>query len=402
MNILFVSITPIEYNSSANIQNMCIIKGLKKLGHSVDILTSESAKNISYYDASFDVYEDCKIFRLKQSSAYSSYRQLTEFKKEGKLAKLLKTIKILVNKIYKIANVYEWVRLLIKDIPNIEFDNFDYDIILSASDPKASHLLAIELKNLFPNSKGKWVQYWGDPMYADITLKKNIKKILVKREEKRLIKFADRIIYSTPFTLEAQKKLYPEHSSKMSYVHQGYIERPLKLIESNSNGDKKNIIMSYAGSYPSAIRNIIPLYEAMEHLNNVRLNICGKGDMHLSNTKNVKILDMLPFNEVSELEKESDIIICLCNNRGTQIPGKVYYTANYNKPIIIILDGELQDEMYEYFSKFNRYILCKNNKKSIIEAVTNTIESYNSLTYAAPSNLSPEAVAQYILDSVSK
>ena len=39
MKILFVSMVPLEYNTSATIQNKGIIRGLSALGHDIDIMT---------------------------------------------------------------------------------------------------------------------------------------------------------------------------------------------------------------------------------------------------------------------------------------------------------------------------------------------------------------------------
>jgi hypothetical protein len=56
------------------------------------------------------------------------------------------------------------------------------------------------------------------------------------------------------------------------------------------------------------------------------------------------------------------------NKKGTQIPGKIYHYAATNKPVLIILDGEFEQQMEQYFNSFERYSCCQNQVASIDEA----------------------------------
>ena len=77
------------------------------------------------------------------------------------------------------------------------------------------------------------------------------------------------------------------------------------------------------------------------------------------------------------IEEETDILICICNKKGTQIPGKIYHYAATNKPILIILDGEKKEELKTYFEKFKRYNICQNTEESIMENINKIIKEKN-------------------------
>lgn len=88
MNILFVSMLPFAAQTSATIQNKCIIKGLKQLGHNVDALTLEPSEDALSFDPSMnDVGEwlgNC--YFLEPSFIYSALRAKKHHVEESNLA----------------------------------------------------------------------------------------------------------------------------------------------------------------------------------------------------------------------------------------------------------------------------------------------------------------------------
>src|SRR5699024_6082318 len=96
------------------------------------------------------------------------------------------------------------------------------------------------------------------------------------------------------------------------------------------------------------------------------LTIVGDSDIKLKRTANINILKRQP---IDNYEAESDLLVCMLNKSGTQIPGKVFHYAATNKPILLLLDGEHGNEIGKYFSEFNRYYICNNN----IEEIENMI-----------------------------
>ena len=262
-----------------------------------------------------------------------------------------------------------------------------FDLIISSSDPKSSHLIAEKLIELNPNIAKKWIQYWGDPFVGDINKNSIIPANVIKKEEKRLIGLCDEVIYVSPFTLEQQQKNYPEYKDKMKFIPIPYIKE--KIYEKVSN---PKITLGYFGDYKSNDRNIKPLYNTITKNNEYYLNICGNSDIKLEVKENISIRPRQRMNVIEELEKKSDILVCICNRKGTQIPGKIYHYAATNKPILIILDGDKKEELRKYFDSFSRYKLCENTEEDIMEAVKDIINE--RVEYKPLNLLSSEKVAE--------
>ena len=64
-----------------------------------------------------------------------------------------------------------------------------------------------------------------------------------------------------------------------------------------------------------------------------------------------------------------DILVCLLNSRGTQIPGKIYNYAGTNKEILVIEDGEYGPQIRAFFEPYHRYTFVQNSKEAIKEVL---------------------------------
>lgn len=381
MKILYITSTPLEYNSSANMRNIAIIKGLQQLGNEVSSLSSEAVNSSIYSDDISEIINVKNRYWLKlgaiQNNITNNINQKNNFKK------------IIKNRIYKIYtkfSIYDPKKTLVSKVSK-DFIKEKFDLIISSSDPKSSHLIAERLIELNPNITKKWIQYWGDPFVGDINKNSIIPANVIKREEKRLIGLCDEVVYVSPFTLEQQQKNYPEYKDKMKFVPIPYIEEKIFTTGSNSK-----VTLGYFGDYKSSDRNIKPLYETIIKNNDCYLNICGNSDIKLEEKENVSIRPRQKMNVVEELEKNSDILVCICNKKGTQIPGKIYHYAATNKPILIILDGDKKEELRKYFESFNRYKLCENTEEDIMKAVKDIINE--KVEYKPLTLLSSEKIAK--------
>ena len=385
MKILYITSTPLEYNSSANMRNVAIIKGLQQLGNEVSSLSSEAVNSSIYSDDISEIINVKNRYWLKlgaiQNNITNNINQKNNFKK------------IIKNRIYKIYtkfSIYDPKKTLVSKVSK-NFIKEKFDLIISSSDPKSSHLIAERLIELNPNITKKWIQYWGDPFVGDINKNSIIPSNVIKREEKRLIGLCDEVVYVSPFTLEQQQKNYPEYKDKMKFVPIPYIEEKIFTKVSNSK-----VTLGYFGDYKSSDRNIKPLYDAIIKDNDCYLNICGNSDIKLEVKENVSIRPRQKMNVVEELEKNSDILVCICNKKGTQIPGKIYHYAATNKPILIILDGDKKEELRKYFESFNRYKLCENTEEDIIKAIKDIINE--RVEYKPLSLLSSEKIAKEFIE----
>lgn len=410
MNILFVSMVPFENNTSATIQNKGIVKGLVELGHVVDTMTLEPTSNAISYDESMndisDIVRDTYYIELnpqyakfmakkpsdksEESSNHNSSNQLS--------TKLKKGIRSIFKMLYDNTSIFDAQKSNVNQVSKLKINYDSYDIIISASDPKSSHLIVEKIFKNHLKLKAKWIQYWGDPMFNDITRKKDWRDSLVKYHEMRLIKKADKIVYASPLTLKVQEETYPDQGSKMDYASQVFLNDTFKN-ESVYNSNSTSTTVGYFGAYHSKVRNIMPLYKAALD-SEYNLNICGPSDIKLKCTENIKVFGMVPYKEATRMEENSDILVTICNSSGTQIPGKIYYCSGYNKPIIVVLDGEYKEELRAYLETFDRYILCDNDSESILKAFEKARNELQSKKRSINEQLTPKYMGEKILNGL--
>ncbi|HOA81603.1 MAG TPA: hypothetical protein PKK61_11165 [Defluviitaleaceae bacterium] len=409
MKVLFVSMVAFETNASATIQNKGIIRGLSALNYDIDIVTLEPDQNaISFDDSMNDIKQlvnntyyikaDWKyaLLRAKKKNDKTKTGENNRRKLSGIL---LQKIRVFIKKLYDQISIFDAQKINVKGISKIQADYSKYDLIISSSDPKSSHLLALRILEKSKNCKAKWIQYWGDPMLHDITRKSDWRDRIVKYYEKKLISKADRVIYASPLTLKVQRDTFPDLAHKMDYANQIYANVQNNISESINRKDESQISVGYFGAYKSTVRNILPLYNAAK-AKGFKLTICGPSDIQLQSTDNIRVLGELPYNEATKLESESDILICLCNKRGTQIPGKIYYCTAYKKPIIVIIDGEYRKELKEFLKSFNRFILCENEEESIIKAIEKAKKQIKVDRYELSDQLKPKYMAGKIISNL--
>ena len=125
-------------------------------------------------------------------------------------------------------------------------------------------------------------------------------------------------------------------------------------------------------------------------MDGVHLTIAGISSLKLENTDKVKVLPRIPQNECHQLEMNSDVSVTVCNLRGTQIPGKVYYAAASQKHMLVILDGDEKDKLRTYVESFGRYIVCENTIESVQKALIELKANKNSAKYTVPEIFMPE------------
>jgi len=362
--ILVITTRPLEVNVSSSIRKIATIRSLIDAGANVTVISTEIPKDSPQYNNQVNI-ENINRITLKTGIFYNSgVAKLNDYKKKKSIKRKLKNI---ARNIYYRINVYDPLKSCIKYIDTIK-DELDkkYNIIISISDPKSSHLLALALLKKRVTSCDKYIQIWGDPMYLDITNKSIVPKYIIKREEQKLLKRPDKIYYVSPLTMEEEKKLFPEYAHKMDVLFPTYekesIYEPVTKIKK----------IGYFGDYNSNIRDIRPLYNAIKN-SNYELIIFGNSDLELESTKNIKVNGRIPFEKVKEFEEKVDLLVHISNKTGTQIPAKIYQYMGTNKPILFILDGP-KELLKKVFSPFNRVIFCENNQQDILRS----IEEFNS------------------------
>jgi glycosyltransferase involved in cell wall biosynthesis len=361
MKILFITALPLETNNSSQIRNIALIKGLLTNGCSVTILCpgSEHSTNKIYADSFPKVLDEVEIIRISKKTMVTSFLSTSAVQKKNIKTSILKYAR----RLYSRFSIYKAAGLLIGQTKKLNYDYSNFDIILSSSDPKASHKMAEMIKK---KTNLKWIQYWGDPLLADITDSTLLPNILKRHIESNLMKGSDFIFYVSPFTSDEQKILYPKYRNKIYHLPPPYIKE--RIYKKSQEG---RFTLGYFGSYYSRVRNILPLIECVKSSKRLDLLIAGNTDLNIEMEKcsDIKIYQRVNREKVEELEGQCDALVCVLNLKGTQIPGKIYQYASSNKPIILITDGNKKHEITEYFTQFDRFIICENNESSITASI---------------------------------
>ena len=362
--ILFIVSRPLEINTSASIRNKSMIEGLIQNGHTVELVTAEPNIHHAAYDESLSI-DDINTIRI----AMNNVQKLAGL---GGKNKLFLKLKSLAYRWMTRHEVYDHLKSLVHHTDRVNLAEGQYDYIISSSDPKSSHLFALKLlEQQKTGFNGKWIQIWGDPFLADITQTSKNKRV-IKREEQRLLQSADYVFYVSKLTLVQQKKLYPMAATKMRYTPIPYVRENITKNRRLSN--ETTVELAYCGDYSPAVRNIRPLYTAVNNTHNLHLVICGGSNSPLNSTDAVHVTGRVPYSVTREIEDKVDILVFLANRSGAQIPGKVYQYAGTNKPVLFILDGEAQ-ALRSQFEHYGRFVFVDNSAESILQGIEEIIDA---------------------------
>lgn len=240
----------------------------------------------------------------------------------------------------------------------------EFDYIISISTPATSHLIAYNLLKAGNISGKHWIQIWEDPWYSDAYGFSGKEKI--RREERRLLSFAEKVCYASPLTLSNQQRLFPESAEKMFWQPLPFYYKSETVSELIAGRN----YYGYFGDYVPAARDLKPFYEAARETG-VDVNICGNPSNMFQSTEHIHIHPRLPLNELKPIEDSTNVLVFLCNRKGGQIPGKIYQYSATNKTILFIMDGTEDEQcaLKEYFGQFNRYVFCQNNAEDIARAI---------------------------------
>lgn len=359
--ILYITNYPMDSSASAAIRNRAFVEGLLKNDCIVHTLT-RPGEVIPVIDNIEEYY-------------FENYSTIYKIANKVKKNNVLWKMRVYLSKIISNFNIYDNQRILLKDLDKVKLPITEYDMVISSSDSKVSHLITEELLKSDRLKTSKWIQYWGDPFYKDINDTNTLFLNKIKKEEKRMLSEADFILYTSPFTLEEQKKLYPESGDKMGYIPTPYIRE--KLYPKTRN---KRFKVGYYGSYFKRDRNVSTLYEVAKKMEHIDFEFIGATDLNLEERSNIRIRGQVPNSEIYQYEKECDLLVCVGNkSTSVQIPGKLYHLAATNKSILYIYEKG-NEEIARYFSKFDRYNFCENTEDEIFQILEKlSIEQKESL-----------------------
>ena len=363
MNVLLISLFALERNTSVSISNIGITEGLLAQGHKLTWVMPYWAKCETNFDES-------KV-RIIRVPGKDRKRDAGFFR----------------NKIRSHFDMLGFTRPYLRQLKNTLVPNEYYDIVISTSDPKTSHVFASRL--LRHVKYGRWIQHWGDPLLGDITRNLWWPHCCIKLYEWNILRKADKVVYVTPFTCDAQRYEYPKMANKFTFI-----PLPADMCPTKTVSRTKQLHVAYLGDYNPVFRNLQPLYDACVNMRDVCLTIAGNGPKYPTQT-NITILPRVSQKQALEIESDADVIFCVCNMCGTQIPGKILYKASSDKHILIAVEKELHDEMCRYFESYHRFVVCDNTQESIATALQSLTN--RSHDYVTPECLFPVNVVNEIL-----
>ena len=271
----------------------------------------------------------------------------------------------------------------------------DSTVLVSHSPSIDSALLCIAIKRKHPEIR--YIQFWSDPMVLSLITPEQytIKRLGFFLIGRQLHKYADRIVYGTRSLCDAELIIFPEIRSKTFSVEASYC-----FDNEDIKSESDNTVFGYFGNYYSNIRNIRPLYDAFDGNSDAEIVICGSGDIVLEEKDNTRIMARVPQSEVAELEAKVDVVVCILNRVGVQIPGKVFYQTNTQKHILVILDGPNQDRIREELEKSGRFIFCENDVENIRKSISDITAGKYDAHYSAEC-YAPERVCREILGDLT-
>lgn len=348
LKVLYITNYPMDSSASAAIRNRSIIEGLKQCGCSIYTLTRKPQVANSI--------KGIKEFYFYDNSI--AYKVANKVKRDE--SSFLWKLRVNLAKIISKMNIYDNQRVLIKNLDKLKLDVDEFDFVISSSDSKVSHLIVDILIHNKTIKASKWIQYWGDPFYADINEKPLVPTKFIRKEEERVLNKADYIFYTSPFTLRQQKELFVNSAPKMHFIPTPYIEP--RYYESFNN---KKYTVGYYGSYFKKDRNLMPLYNVANKMKNINFEFIGSTDLNFVQTKNILVKPQVSSEEILNYEAKCDLLICVGNKSSShQIPGKLYHFAATNKPILFIYEKG-SEEIANFFSNYSRYYFCENDTKEI-------------------------------------
>ena len=271
------------------------------------------------------------------------------------------------------------------------------DVIVSSGPPHSMHLIALGLKNEFPNIK--WIADFRDPwtnidFYDELKLSKSSDK-KHKALELKVLENADMILCIGNEMNEDFKKIYPKQSEKFKVITNGYDEED--IFNGTLEKDKKFSI-AHIGTLVKS-RNPEVLWKVLKELTNenavfkneLEIKLVGKVDINVIESiasyglkDFVKKINYLPHKEVIKEQQKTKVLLLLVNqtkNAKGILTGKVFEYLAASVPILAIgpVDGDLAQIIKTtesgIISDFND---SENLKKNILELFAGKRMNFNT------------------------
>ena len=368
---------------------------LKKLGHSVTVLTTKKQAfhgnlNLDFENNGFHVIET-EIFSKRFLSFLSKRQDKSSSKsisnKASFILKLKETIRVLrkkfVGSLFDIHDYWGWASF--ETASQIVQDK-NIQLVISSYSPPAVHRLASHLKKKYPHlfCVADYRDLWTDNDQYNVLFPLNL---IEKWDENSAVKRADLLVSVSNGMV---KQLSNKWRKKTLVISNGFF--PTKgstTISSIKHG------FVYTGQIYPDRRDPSPLFQALSELikeesekySHIKLEFYGynvretlKHIVKKYNLENNVILEgQVSYQESLEIQKSSQGLIFLESNnekaRGV-LTGKIFEYLVAKRPIIAI--GVKDDfEVAELITKTKTGLICGNN----IEKIKETLVKFQNCSY---------------------
>ena len=360
-NILIISIYYPPIQSIASNRLYSFAKYLDKDKYRVFVHTLDD--NTKYKND----LKDVSISRIKNDSL------LKPFLFQHRTNKIIHYGKVIYNIFIKkiTKNIYQkWIDESYKLLKE-KIEKEKIDLMISSFAPDASHILALKLKQEFPQLK--WIADMRDEMsfspYIDSKIKSRYQVL-----EQQIFTYANAITTVSKPILDEFKSMCPNNKVLFSEIRNGY---DFSLEKREVNNDV--FTLTYVGSFYGD-RNPINFFKALElfirNNHNIELKVQLIGvKTHFEIPKILKeMIEILPtvsHDKAIEFMKQSDALLLIhpSNGRKGVFTGKLFEYLGVLKPILALIDEE--DVAAALIKKVNAgYISDNTNIKKIEKNIT--------------------------------
>ncbi|MGZ3933036.1 MAG: glycosyl transferase family 1 [Bacteroidia bacterium] len=346
------------------------VKYLRDFGWEPIVYTAENGE-MPVIDLSLekDIPENITILKTKIWEPYSIYKTFIGRKKsdkinaaflsESKKKSLSESISVWIRGNFFIPDARRfWIKPSISYLSDYLGKNH-VDAIISTGPPHSMHLIAMGLKNKFPNIK--WVADFRDPwtnidFYEDLMLSAAADK-KHHRLELKVLDRADLVVSIGRTMSEDLKAILNRQPEKFITITNGYDEED--VFKGALEKDKKFSI-AHIGSLVKS-RNPLGLWNVLQQLvkehdafrDQLEIKLVGKVDIHVIESiaqhglqSFVRKIDYLPHNEVIKEQQRSKVLLLLVNdtkNSKSILTGKFFEYLASGVPVLAIgpEDGDL-------------------------------------------------------------
>lgn len=366
-----------------------IFQGLKDAGYHTDMI----------FCGTKDV---CEIFSKRYSGLFNSVKYI-EIKPlcVGSLTRKGRRLALLSNFWTEYVKDAFCRPYSIREVRNLV--DGKYDVVLSFVPIFASARLGFDVAKKCLKDV-RLVQFWTDPLaLGGCKDAKSIPKrrILHLLEERRALAYADDVVFCYPLLMELEQAAHPKYAGKMRWSDVGYIKHERDDFVPRN----KIVTVGLFGAYQRKVRNIEPLLSVMASFPDVKFVIRGDADFEIDAARypNLDVkTGRIPVEEVEALEAQCDILISLSGRYTVMPPGKTFYYASYNKPILAIVDGPRADFMLEYLNGLGRYVCCRNDAHSLAEGLRRAIKSLANYEREIPVRMQLASIARNLVTKPNK